>query len=140
MMLFMLIGVIAAFALIVAAMQRPRVSLFVAAAMWASYAVWEYYIATGVLCDKDCNIRVDLVFFFPILLIATIFARMSYVEPSRKLTMIGFFLSAAGVVLVAMGLSLFGYNIWAIVAGAAALALAGWGIRMKWVKGEVVER
>lgn len=136
----MLIAVIIAFALLVAGAQRPRPSLFVAAAMWLAYAVWEYYIATGVLCDKDCNIRVDLVFFFPILAIATWHAYQSYQSPSREMMIRGMILGAAGLAVVAMGLSLFGYNVYAMVGGVCAFALVGWAIKMKFEKkGEVAE-
>lgn len=140
MMLFMLVAVLIAFALVVAGAQRPRPSLFVAAAMWLAYAVWEYYIATGVLCDKDCNIRVDLVFFFPILAIATWHAYQSYQEPSREMMIRGMILGAVGIVLVALGLWAFGYNVYAMVAGVCAMALAGYAVRMKFAgKAEVAE-
>ena len=44
---------------------------------WLLYAVYEHLVATGVLCDADCNIRVDLVFLFPILGLATFCAYQS---------------------------------------------------------------
>ena len=54
--------------LLVAGWQRPRLAVIVAAILWLLYAVYERLVATGVLCDANCNIRVDLVFFIPILL------------------------------------------------------------------------
>ena len=48
---------------------RDRVGI-----LWLLYAFYEHQVATGVLCDADCNIRVDLVFFFPILGLATLSA------------------------------------------------------------------
>ena len=39
-----------------------------------AYAVYEYYVANGTLCDANCNIRVDLLLFWPVLGIATYFA------------------------------------------------------------------
>lgn len=120
--------------LFVAAAQRPRPSLFVAAILWGAYAVWEYYIATGVLCDKDCNIRVDLVFMFPVLAIATYHARRAYVQPSRALMITGMFLGAVGIALLALGLWAFGFNVWAVVAGIGALALALYAIKLKFAK------
>ena len=47
--------------------QRPRPAEFLAVVLWAAYAVYEYYVANGTLCDANCNIRVDLVLFFPLL-------------------------------------------------------------------------
>lgn len=131
MMLFVLAAAIIAVALLGAASQRPRISLFVAAAMWAAYAVWEYYIATGVLCDKDCNIRVDLVLFFPVLAIATYHAYQSYQEPSQALMIRGLFLSAVGLGLAAWVVWAFGYVAFAVATGIVALALAAYAIKLK---------
>ncbi len=130
-MLFSIAAGLMAVALIGAAAQRPRVSLFVAAIMWGAYAVWEYYIAAGVLCDKDCNIRVDLVAFFPILAIATYHARRSYLEPSQALIIRGLFLSAVGLGLLAWLVWAFGYYAWSAAAGIPALALAAYAIKLK---------
>ena len=70
--------------LLVAGAQRPRLAVIVAAILWLLYAVYEYQVATGVLCDPNCNIRVDLVLFFPILWIATFYAHRSYKRPPRE--------------------------------------------------------
>ena len=40
----------------------------VAAAAWAGYGVYEYLIFARVLCSGECNIRVDLLLFYPLLL------------------------------------------------------------------------
>jgi hypothetical protein len=63
---------------VVAGWQRPRRAVIVSGILWLLYAVWERQVATGVLCDADCNIRVDLVFFFPILALATLSAYQAY--------------------------------------------------------------
>jgi hypothetical protein len=63
---------------LVAGWQRPRRAVIVSGILWLLYTVWEHQVATGVLCDSDCNIRVDLVFFFPILALATLSAYQSY--------------------------------------------------------------
>ena len=63
---------------LVAGWQRPRLAVIVSGILWLLYAIWERQVATGVLCDADCNIRVDLVFFFPILALATLSAYQSY--------------------------------------------------------------
>jgi hypothetical protein len=47
---------------LVAGWQRPRLAVIVSGILWLLYAVYERLVATGVLCDADCNIRVDLVF------------------------------------------------------------------------------
>ena len=63
---------------LVAGWQRPRLAVIVSGILWLLYAVWEHLVATGVLCDANCNIRVDLLFFFPILGVATYRAYQSY--------------------------------------------------------------
>ncbi len=63
---------------LVAGWQRPRLAVIVSGFLWLLYAVYERLVATGVLCDANCNIRVDLVFFFPILGLATFCAYQSY--------------------------------------------------------------
>ena len=56
---------------LVAGWQRPRPAVIVSGILWLLYAVYEHLVVTGVLCDANCNIRVDLVFFIPILGLAT---------------------------------------------------------------------
>jgi len=65
----------------VAGWQRPRWAVIVSGILWLLYAFWERQVATGVLCDADCNIRVDLVFIFPILGLATLSAYQAYNRP-----------------------------------------------------------
>jgi hypothetical protein len=67
MFLFMIAAGAMAVIHLVAACQRPRAAVIVSGLLWLVYAVYEHQVATGVLCDSDCNIRVDLVFFFPLL-------------------------------------------------------------------------
>ena len=50
---------------LVAGWQRPRLAVIVSGILWLLYAVYERLVATGVLCDADCNIRVDLCSSFP---------------------------------------------------------------------------
>lgn len=40
--------------------------------MWPLYALYEFLIAYGVLCDAKCNIRVDVLLFWPVLLIVSV--------------------------------------------------------------------
>ncbi|MGE3229872.1 MAG: hypothetical protein AB7J30_10600 [Hyphomicrobium sp.] len=55
------------------AMQRPRPGVIAAAIAWLLYAVYEYFVANGTLCDANCNIRVDLILIWPLVWIATLF-------------------------------------------------------------------
>ena len=65
---------------LMAAWQRPRRAVIVSGILWLLYAVYEHLVASGVLCDADCNIRVDLVFVLPILGLVTYRAYQSYNE------------------------------------------------------------
>ena len=65
---------------LVAGWQRPRLAVIVSGILWLFYAVYESLVASGVLCDSDRNIRVDLVFFIPIFGLATLKAYQSYME------------------------------------------------------------
>ena len=87
---------------LVAGWQRPRPAVIVAAILWLLYAVYEYYIVTGVLCDANCNIRVDLVLFFPILAIATVFAYRSYMGLPSPAKAVGMVLGIIGLIVVAL--------------------------------------
>ncbi len=60
-------GLFAAYFALVA-VQRPRPAAILAVVLWSVYAVYEYYVANGTLCDANCNIRVDLLLFYPVLL------------------------------------------------------------------------
>jgi hypothetical protein len=62
----------------VAGWQRPRPAVIVSGILWLAYTVWEYLVATGVLCDANCNIRADLVVIFPVLGLATYSAYKAY--------------------------------------------------------------
>lgn len=85
----------------VAGWQRPRLAVIVSGILWLLYAVYERLVATGVLCDANCNIRVDLVLFFPILGLATFWAYQSYMgRPGPG--------KVAGIVLGIIGLFVFG--------------------------------
>jgi hypothetical protein len=59
-------------------------------------------VATGVLCDADCNIRVDLVFFISILGLATFCAYQSYMGRPGQQKVIGTVVGAIGLVVFAL--------------------------------------
>lgn len=87
---------------LVAAAQRPRAAVIVSAILWAFYAYYEFLVATRVLCDTDCNIRVDLVFLLPILGLATYCAYQAYEGRPGQLKVIGTVLGAIGLFAVAL--------------------------------------
>ncbi len=56
------------------AVWRRRLLPAVTALVWAAYAWYEYLIQTRVLCSGECNIRVDLLLIYPILLVLSVSA------------------------------------------------------------------
>jgi len=60
----------------VAEAQRPGLTVIVSGILWLLYAVYEPLAANS--CDGGCNIRVDLLFIFLILGLATLKAYQSY--------------------------------------------------------------
>jgi hypothetical protein len=132
MIVFVFAAVLVAVGHLVVAAQRPRLAIIVSAVLWVLYAVWEYNIANGTLCDKDCNIRVDLVFLLPILVVATLNARAAYLRPAGQHSVMSWLLGAAGLAVAAMVVHLFGYPAPAVAVGGVALALVGYAINVKY--------
>lgn len=95
---------------LVAGWQRPRRAVIVSGILWLLYAVWERQVATGVLCDANCNIRVDLVFFFPLLGLATFCAYQSYMGRPVPYKVVGMVLGAIGLVVFQLVAETFGYG------------------------------
>jgi hypothetical protein len=110
----------------VAALQRPRPAKILAGGLWTVYSVYEYYVANGTLCDANCNIRVDLLFFFPVLGYAAYLALQK--EPRTGAVAILYVICLGMVALVALA---FGYTAAAVIAGIGALISAVYGIKSR---------
>lgn len=128
---FSIAGALIGLGHIVVAFQRFRVSLIVAAALWLLYAIYEWHVANGVLCTESCNIRVDLVLLLPILIVASAYARNSYLRPPEQRTILGWVLGACGFALLAMALSMFGFTVHAAIVGLIALGIAVYAVKLK---------
>ena len=119
---FAIVAVMMAVILLVAAAQRPRLAVILAAILWLLYAVYEYLVATGVLCDANCNIRVDLVFIFPILGLSTFCAYQSYRGRPGQMKIVGTVLGVIGLVVFGLVAEGYGYGALANVVTVGALA------------------
>jgi peptidoglycan/LPS O-acetylase OafA/YrhL len=113
---------------LVAAAQRPRLAVIVSVILWLLYAVYEHLVVTGVLCETDCNIRVDLVFFFPILGLATFCAYQSYIGRPGQLKVIGTVLGAIALFVFALAAEGHGYRMLAHVVIVGALGIGVYAI------------
>ena len=107
---------------LVAGWQRPRLAVIVSG-LWLLYAVWEHLVATGVLCDANCNIRVDLLFFFPILGLATFCAYQSYMGRPIPQKVVGTVLGAIGLIVFGLLAESYGYGALASVVTVLAIGL-----------------
>lgn len=121
---FMLAAGVVAIYFLGATVMRPRPAEILALVLWSAYAVYEYYVANGTLCSENCNIRVDLVLFFPLLGWAAYLALQNDPRP----------LAVTILYVVCLGLSawvasLVGYTAVAIAAAASAVVAALIGIR-----------
>ena len=108
---------------LVAGWQRPRLAVIVSGFLWLLYAVYERLVATGVLCDANCNIRVDLVFFFPILRLATFCAYQSYMGRPIPQKVVGTVLGAIGLVVFPLVAESYGYGALSSVVVVLAIGL-----------------
>ena len=51
---------------------------------WFLYGVYEYLMRFRVLCSGECNIRVDLLLIYPLLLILSIVTVVTIVKQRRQ--------------------------------------------------------
>ena len=49
-----------------------------AAILWLIYGLYEWMMYARILCSGDCNIRIDLVVIYPLLLLASLTALIVY--------------------------------------------------------------
>jgi hypothetical protein len=57
--------------------RRRHVSAAVAAVLWGLYLPYEYLMYLRIWCSGECNIRVDLLLIYPLLLIVSVVAIFS---------------------------------------------------------------
>lgn len=131
MILFVLAAALMVVAHLWAAWRRPRPAIFVSGLLWLLYAIYEHQVATGVLCDANCNIRVDLLLFFPILALATFCAYQSYEGREGYAKIIGMVLGILGLLVVALIAESFGYPVVSAVALLGALSVVIYAIRAR---------
>ena len=115
---------------LVAGWQRPRLAVIVSGILWLLYAVYEHLVATTG-CNGDCNIRVDLVFFIPILGLATFCAYQSYMGRPSPQKVVGTVLGAIGLVVLALLAESFGYGALSGVVIVGALAIGLYAIKSR---------
>jgi hypothetical protein len=61
-----------------------RFSVLLAGLLWLAYLPYEYAMKLRILCSGECNIRVDLLLIYPVLLVASIIAIIAFIIFQRK--------------------------------------------------------
>jgi hypothetical protein len=72
MLAFALLAAVLGTALAVAWVRWKAPGSLAASAAWLVYAPYEYLMHARVLCSGECNIRVDLLLFWPVLAALTL--------------------------------------------------------------------
>jgi len=52
--------------------------------LWILYSIYEYLMYTRVLCSGECNIRIDLLLIYPLLIILSLTATFLYYRKKRQ--------------------------------------------------------
>lgn len=68
------IGVLCALVMAGVWLWRGMPSAAAAAVLWSAYALYELLMYVRILCSGDCNIRVDLLLVWPVLLVVNVVA------------------------------------------------------------------
>jgi hypothetical protein len=58
--------------------KSKRKSSLIAVILWGIYSVYESGMMLRILCTGECNIRIDLLVIYPVLIIISIFALVNY--------------------------------------------------------------
>ena len=65
-------------------LKLKRWPILLAAIFWGVYTIYEYLMHARVLCSGECNIRVDLLALYPLLLALSISAIVSIIRGRRS--------------------------------------------------------
>ena len=66
------------------ALARRTAAPRAAAALWTAYAFYEQMMHARVWCSGECNIRVDLLLLYPLLLVVSVWAVISAFRTPRR--------------------------------------------------------
>lgn len=76
-------AVIGAIFVVLWAWRRVQASL-IAGLTWLIYSAYECAMFLRILCSGDCNIRIDLLLIYPLLLALSLYALFRYVKTPIK--------------------------------------------------------
>lgn len=78
---FLALAPAALFAVLYFRCRRPVV--LVATLAWLAYFPYEQAMKLRILCSGECNIRVDLLLFYPLLMLVSVLALVAYFKSKR---------------------------------------------------------
>ena len=61
-------------------------SAIVTGALWVLYSIYEYLMYTRVLCTGECNIRIDLLLIYPLLIVLSLASTILYYRKKAKVS------------------------------------------------------
>lgn len=64
--------------------RSKQKTALVASVLWLVYLPYEYSMKLRILCSGECNIRVDLLLIYPILIMISLAAIIAVVHHSRR--------------------------------------------------------
>ena len=59
-------------------------SSLVTGILWILYSIYEYLMYARILCTGECNIRIDLLLIYPLLIILSLTSTILYYRKKRK--------------------------------------------------------
>jgi hypothetical protein len=60
-----------------------RLAALLAMLAWLAYFPYEQAMKLRILCSGECNIRVDLLLFYPLLMLVSVLALVAYFKSKR---------------------------------------------------------
>lgn len=79
-----IVATVLAAALLLAWRRSGRTGVLAWALLWAAYAVYESLVHARVLCSGECNIRVDLLLIYPVLLAGALWSGIAALRARRS--------------------------------------------------------
>jgi len=60
--------------------KSSKWSCLATALLWFIYTLYEFGMYTRILCSGECNIRIDLLLIYPLLLLTSLWAIVSFIR------------------------------------------------------------
>jgi hypothetical protein len=78
------LALLPAFVFALCALATKKRTVWVVAALWFFYSFYELAMKFRILCSGECNIRIDLLLVYPLLLVATLVGLVAVVRTAIR--------------------------------------------------------